>query len=240
MWFVVAGFAAVALAHMAPFPFLLEFLGPGRSVWQGPPSPDAPTIYLTFDDGPNPEATPDLLDVLRREGVPATFFVIPAHLTADTAPIVRRALDEGHGIALHAETRALMLRSPEDLAAWIDAEGDRIEALVGARPCRLFRPHAGWRGGEMYAGLDRAGYRLAGWGFSMWDFNFWRAPNPDRLAARLAGRATDGSIVVMHDGHHRNPRADRRRTVETTTRLVPRLRARGFRFGSLCTAADPA
>lgn len=86
----------------------------------------------------------------------------------------------------------------------------------------------------MYEGLDRSGYRLAGWGFSMWDFNFWRAPKPDKLASRLAGRASDGSIVVMHDGHHKNPRADRHRTVETTARLIPLLRARGFTFDRLC------
>jgi peptidoglycan/xylan/chitin deacetylase (PgdA/CDA1 family) len=86
----------------------------------------------------------------------------------------------------------------------------------------------------MYAGLDRAGYTLAGWGFGMWDWNWWRATKPERLASRLAGRASDGSVVVMHDGHHKNPRADRRRTVDATAELIPMLRARGFEFGVLC------
>src|SRR4029453_237761 len=58
-----------------------------------------PTVYLTFDDGPNPEATPQLLDVLARHGVSATFFVIDKHLTPGTAPILRRALVEGHAEA---------------------------------------------------------------------------------------------------------------------------------------------
>jgi peptidoglycan/xylan/chitin deacetylase (PgdA/CDA1 family) len=238
MIFMLAGIAIVVLAHTAPFPFLLEYLGPGRSVWQSSHAGDAPTVFLTYDDGPNPDATPALLDVLAREGAVATFFVIPDHITDDTAAIVRRAMDEGHGVALHSGTRALMLKSPAALASLLDAQADRIEALAGARPCRLFRPHAGWRGGEMYAGLDRGGYTLAGWGLGMWDFNWWRATKPERLASRLASKASDGSIVVMHDGHHKNPRADRRRTVEATAELVPLLRQRGFRFGSLCETLE--
>jgi chitooligosaccharide deacetylase len=234
MWFVLAGFVAVALAHMAPFPFLLEYMGPGRSLWQGPPSPGPPTLFLTYDDGPNPTATPALLDALAETGAPATFFIIPEHVTPDTAPILRRAIDEGHAVAMHAKSRALMLKSPAELAAWLEDSAAAIEALVGARPCRLFRPHAGWRGGTMYEGLDRAGYRLTGWGFSMWDFNFWRRPSPARLAARLAARASDGSIVVMHDGDDQDPRADRQATVETTRLLVPLLRGRGFGFATLC------
>ena len=176
-----------------------------RSLWEGPKGDLAPAIYLTYDDGPNPEATPQLLDVLAREGASATFFVIPEFVTAETAPLVWRAVEEGHGVALHSGTRALMLKAPDDLATLLEVQADQIEALSGARPCRLFRPHAGWRGSQMYDGLDRAGYRLAGWGFAMWDFNWWRAPQPARLAARLAVRASDGSIVVMHDGHHRIP-----------------------------------
>ena len=92
MWFFLAGFALVALAHTVPAPFLLEYIGPGRSIWEGPGGGESPTIYLTYDDGPNPEATPALLDALAREGVKVTFFVIPDHVTAATAPILRRAM----------------------------------------------------------------------------------------------------------------------------------------------------
>ena len=59
-----------------------------------------------------------------------------------------------------------------------------------------------------------------------------------RVAERLADRASDGDIVVMHDGHHANPRADRQRTVMATAGLIPRLKARGFRFGNLCEARE--
>jgi peptidoglycan/xylan/chitin deacetylase (PgdA/CDA1 family) len=236
MWWVVVSIAAgiVALAYTAPFPFLLEWIGPDRSVWHVPRRDGAPTIYLTFDDGPNPTATPALLDVLAREDATATFFVIPKHVTADTAPIVRRMVEDGHRVALHSHTRAWMLETPEAFERRLVREADRIAGLAGMPPCRLFRPHAGWRGGQMYAGLDRADYTLAGWSFGMWDWNWWRASPPDRLASRLARRASDGDIVVMHDGHHENPRADRQRTVAAAAQLIPLLRQRGFEFGVLC------
>jgi chitooligosaccharide deacetylase len=238
VWLLLLGAALAVLAETVPFPFLLDYANRERSLWEGPPGDGAPAIYLTFDDGPNPAATPALLDVLAREAVTATFFVIPKHVTTATAAIVQRAAADGHGIALHSHTRALMLDAPAALAARLEAQADAIEALAGTRPCRLFRPHAGWRSRTMFAGLARIDYRLAGWGFAMWDFNWWRAPQPERLAARLAGRASNGSIVVMHDGHHEDPSADRDRTVAATAALIPRLRQRGFLFRSLCPAAS--
>lgn len=237
LWLVAAiGFGVVTLVHTAPFPFLLEWIGPGRSVWHMPRQPDAPTVYLTFDDGPNPTATPALLDLLQRERVPATFFIIPRHVTAETTPILRRMAAEGHAIALHSHTRSAMLAQPAALVRQFEAEAQRIATAAGAEPCPFFRPHAGWRSGQMYTGLDRAGYTLAGWSFGMWDFNWWRASRPDRLASRLAAKASDGDIVVMHDGHHENPRADRRRTVQATAELIPLLRQKGLNFGRLCEA----
>ena len=70
MWFLLIGLAAVVVSHTAPFPFLLEWIGPGRWVWERPKGDGVPTIYLTYDDGPNPAATPELLDVLAREARP--------------------------------------------------------------------------------------------------------------------------------------------------------------------------
>jgi chitooligosaccharide deacetylase len=230
------GIGVAALAHTAPFPFLLEWIGPGRSVWHMPRRDGIPTVYLTYDDGPNPRATPALLDVLAREGVQATFFLIPKHVTADTAPIVRRIMNDGHAVALHSHTRGQMLKRPDVLARELTADADRLATLGGSQPCRLFRPHAGWRGGEMYAGLDRAGYTLTGWSFGLWDWNWWRPSRPEKLASRLAAKASDGDIVVMHDGHHENPRADRERTVRATAELIPLLRTKGLAFGRLCNA----
>ena len=222
------------MAHTAPAPFLLEWITPGRSMWHGPRQQGVKTIYLTYDDGPNPTATPALLDVLAKEAVHATFFVIPAHMTPETGAIVRRAHQDGHGVALHSHTRSLMVKRPSDLAALLDRQSAEIAQLSGKPPCSLFRPHAGWRSGMMYSGLRRSGRTLAGWSFGMWDWDWWRKPRPEQLADRLARKASDGDIVVMHDGHHIDPRADRQRTVDATAALIPKLKTRGFQFKSLC------
>ena len=230
---VVLG-AAVA-AHMVPFPFLLEAFRPAGSVWRVKPTPGSPpTIYLTFDDGPNAQWTPPLLDALKEADVSATFFLIDEHITDATAPIVRRMVDEGHAIGLHSGTRRLMIASPDEMAAHLDLAAARITAITGREPCRLFRPHAGWRSTSMYAGLKKANYRLAGWSWGMWDWDWWRTPRADRIAKRLLGKASAGDIVVIHDGHHKDPSRDRAYAAETVRRLAPSLQQRGFHFGTLC------
>jgi peptidoglycan/xylan/chitin deacetylase (PgdA/CDA1 family) len=234
MWVLIAVVTTVVLAHTAPFPFLLDRFAPARSLWHMPRHANAPAVYLTYDDGPNPVATPDLLDVLHDSGVRATFFLIDSHITDETAPIVRRMFAEGHAVALHSDTRALMIKTPAALADTLTRQRQRIQDLAGAEPCRLFRPHAGWRSVSMIKGLERIDHRLVGWSFGLWDFNWYRRPEPGALAARLARRASPGDIVVMHDGHHVDPRPDRRYTVEATRLLVPALQARGFTFGRLC------
>jgi peptidoglycan/xylan/chitin deacetylase (PgdA/CDA1 family) len=242
MFFLIAlGIGVVFLAHTAPFPFLLEAFAPSKSIWRVPDAPGQKgpaRVYLTFDDGPNPAATPALLDVLRDSGAHATFFLIDDHLTDATVPIVRRMFDEGHAVALHSNSRALMMKTPSDLAALLTGYADRIERLAGSRPCRLFRPHAGWRSGSMYEGLQQIDYRLAGWSWGLWDWNWFRRREADKLAARLARRASRGDIIVMHDGHHIDPAADRRYAIEATRQLVPALRQRGYEFGLLCAPSS--
>jgi chitooligosaccharide deacetylase len=231
--FIAVAFGLVALAHTAPFPFLLDWGGTGQPLWRMPAT-DPPTVYLTFDDGPNPEATPALLDVLARERTAATFFLIERHITGETAPIVRRIVEEGHAIGLHSHTRALTVMAPDRLARTLEAFADRIEQIGGARPCRAFRPHAGWRSGTMLQALDLIDYRLVGWGWRLWDWNWYRRPSASATVARVLGGVEPGDIVVLHDGHHENPRSDRRHTVETAAALIPALRSRGFGFGRIC------
>ena len=233
-------FAGIALAHTAPFPFLLEAFRPSKSLWRVSPVPGTPaTIYLTFDDGPNRDWTPPLLDALEEAGVRATFFLIDEHIIPETESIVRRLTAERHAIGLHSGTRRLMLTSPATLAATLNARAARIASIAGQEPCRLFRPHAGWRSATMYDGLEQAGYRLAGWSWGLWDWDWWRRPRAERVAARVARRASSGDIVVIHDGHHADPRADRSHAALTVRLLVPELRARGFEFGTLCESGAP-
>jgi peptidoglycan-N-acetylglucosamine deacetylase len=223
----------MTLAHTAPAPFLLDAMAGDRAVWQMPRR-SAPTVYLTYDDGPNPQTTPDLLDVLAAEGARATFFVIDAHVNEDTAPILRRMFADGHAVGLHSDTRAYLLMPAEDLAETLGAAADRIEQLGGSPPCNAFRPHGGWRGSEMYKALDLMDYRLYGWGWMLWDWNWTRERTADATAARIDARIDPGDIVVMHDGDESAPLEDQRHTVEATRWLVPALRARGFEFGTVC------
>jgi peptidoglycan-N-acetylglucosamine deacetylase len=224
----------IAAVHTAPFPFLLEAFRPSQSLWRVKPSGGPPTIYLTFDDGPNAQWTPALLDALRETGVRATFFLIEEQITGETAPIVKRIAGDGHAIALHSGNRWLMMHSPEAIAGRLASFADRIRSIAGQEPCRLFRPHGGWRSTTMYAGVRQAGYQLTGWSWGMWDWDWWHTRRGDRVARRLARKASAGDIIVIHDGHHKNPAADRRHAGETVRHLVPALRARGFQFETLC------
>jgi peptidoglycan/xylan/chitin deacetylase (PgdA/CDA1 family) len=233
MLFLVFAVAAV-VSHFAPFPFLLD--GSDETVWRMPRT-DPPTVYLTFDDGPNPTATPQLLDVLARHGVAATFFVIDKHITRETAPIVQRAFEEGHAVAIHWHSRELMFRRPTYVASTIQDAAGRLELLTGHQACRAFRPHGGGRSLPMIAGAAEAGYQMVGWGWMLWDFNWFRQRRADDIVPRLAAYASPGDIIVIHDGHHKNPRADRRYAVETVDRLIPELRKRGLQFGTICPPA---
>ena len=230
---VAIGVAVVALAHTAPFPFALDALHASRVTWRMPTAGLPPTIYLTFDDGPNPTATPPLLDVLAAERVRATFFLIERHITDETAPIGRRIADEGHSMALHSHTRAEMVRRPEELAGQLTAFARRLQALTGREPCPAFRPHAGWRSTQMMEGLRQIDYQLVGWGFGLWDFDMFRKRST-KIVPRLVSRASAGDIVVIHDGHHVDPRADRQYAVDVTRLLIPALREKGFQFGTIC------
>src|SRR5438874_11391690 len=131
MWIlIVVGAGVVALAHTAPAPFLFDALAGRRSVWHMPKT-TPPAIYLTFDDGPNPTTTPDLLDVLAREHVQATFFLIDRHITDRTALLVRRMFADGHAVALHSHTRRYMIMTPAELAAALSDAADRVARIAG-------------------------------------------------------------------------------------------------------------
>jgi peptidoglycan/xylan/chitin deacetylase (PgdA/CDA1 family) len=232
---IVLAFAGVlTLTHIAPFPFLLDAAAGRLSVWRGPHPRDKKEIYLTFDDGPNPIATPELLDLLKEKDVRATFFLIDRHLDADTAPIIRRMFEEGHGVALHSADRWLMVRSPSSIERTLVDAADRIEAMAGRRPCPLFRPHAGWRSVTLMSALSRLKYRLVGWSWMVWDWNWFRKRTGERVASQILRHAAPGKIIVIHDGHHKNREADRRYAIDATRRIIDGLRARGFAFRNLC------
>jgi peptidoglycan-N-acetylglucosamine deacetylase len=234
MWIILlVAVVLIALAHTAPAPLLLDAWAGGRAVWHMPRDQPS-TVYLTYDDGPNPSTTPALLDVLARERVHATFFLIDEHVNAVTAAIVRRMFADGHAVAQHSGKRWLLLKSPAAVAATLMAAADRIERLAGQRPCRAFRPHGGWRSISMYRGLRQIDYDLIGWGWMLWDVDPLRRRVADRVVDRLVSRASAGDILVMHDGDEKAPHQPQPQTVEATARLIPALRDRGLSFGTVC------
>jgi peptidoglycan/xylan/chitin deacetylase (PgdA/CDA1 family) len=129
-----------------------------------------------------------------------------------------------------------MIMTPRDLAMRLTEAASRIERLAGRPPCRAFRPHAGWRSGSMYRGLKEIDYTLVGWGWGLWDWNWYRPRTAASIVPRIVRRASPGDIIVLHDGHHVDPRADRQYAVAATAALVPALQAKGFQFGTICDA----
>ena len=231
---IVAVCAIAALVHIAPFRFLLDAIHGDAAVWRMPVTGPEKPIYLTFDDGPNPTATPELLDLLREKNVRATFFLIDNYVTEATAPLVRRMFEEGHCVGQHTGRRWLLLRSPSHVADWLNAGARKIERLTGQRQARLFRPHAGWRSEAMFRGVGRAGYKVVGWSWMSWDWTGLRKRTGARVAAHLVAHAGPGKIMVIHDGHHRNPRANRTYAIEATRRIVDELTVDGYTFETLC------
>jgi chitooligosaccharide deacetylase len=235
---LIAASVVLTLAHVAPFRFVLDAVQGDASVWRIPVSGPEKPIYLTFDDGPNPMATPELLSVLTEKDVRATFFVIDDYVTDTTAPMVRRMFEEGHCVAQHTNRRWLLLRSPSHVARMLQDGADKIERLTGYAPSKNFRPHAGWRSQAMFRGAERAGYRIVGWSWMSWDWVWFRKRTGARVAKQLIEHAAPGNILVIHDGHHRNPRMDRKYAVDATRIVIDELRAMGYTFGTLCDSSN--
>jgi peptidoglycan-N-acetylglucosamine deacetylase len=223
-----------ALSHTAPFPFLFDAAVGKVSVWRVHQPANQRVVYMTFDDGPNPTVTPELLDLLKDRNVRVTFFLIDEHVTEANAWIVRRMFAEGHTVGQHSGNRWLMLHSESRLAADLQTEASHIALLTGHRPCPIFRPHAGWRSILMFRAMSRLHYRLVGWSWLTWDWHWFRRRTGDRVAHQVLAHAGPGKIIVIHDGHHRNPRADRRYALEATRRIVDGLRAKGYNFATFC------
>ena len=220
----------LVLTHTAPAPGLFDLAAGPRAIWHMPRT-SPPTVYLTYDDGPNGSTTPMLLDVLAREHVRATFFLVDREITDRTVPLVARMFAEGHAVALHSDSRLDLLMSPAAFARKLTTTADCIEGLTGhRRSAGSVRTQAGVRR-RCTPVWQRIDYRLIGWGWMRWDWNWYRQRTAEATVARVMARIQPGDIVVMHDGNVYNPSESQRHTVEATARLIPLLRAKGYAFG---------
>jgi len=187
-------------------------------------------IALTFDDGPSSQFTPAILDILRTEGVKATFFVVglPAVLHPD---ILRRAYAEGHDIGNHTFTHPELTVIPKwDLKIELSATQRVIEAELGIQPL-LFREPYGSDEETISAGDARSiedtsefGYMTIGMHINPKD---WTEPPADKIANTVLTQAERhlGHIVLMHDAG-----GDRNETVAALPKIIQQLKSRGYRF----------
>ncbi|MBL8188769.1 MAG: glycosyltransferase [Acidobacteria bacterium] len=198
-------------------------------------------VALTFDDGPDEEWTPQILDILKREGVPATFFIIGQNGQANPG-LVKRIVAEGHDIGNHSYTHPNLGEIPGRLTELeLSATQRLIESLTG-RSTRLFRaPYFGDAEPqtadevEPAAIANRLGYIIAGLRV---DPDDWALPGANAIVERtMAGIENPnpderGQVVLLHDGG-----GDRTQTVEALPRLIHALRAKGYHFTTVSQLA---
>jgi len=188
-------------------------------------------VALTFDDGPNPDATPRILDTLRAEGVAATFFLLGKHV--DRWPgLAARVADEGHGVGNHGyHHRKLHACGPGYVRLDLELGTDSIVRATGTKPAYFRAPH-GFRS-PWVSGIARGlGQRTVGWTLGVWDS---ARPGDAEITRRAVDGARNGTILLLHDGDGYDPGGDRRQTAAALPRIIAELRARGFRFVTLPT-----
>ncbi len=187
-------------------------------------------LALTFDDGPSVPETPQILDILRQEGVPASFFCVGEQVRRHP-DLVRRMAREGHLVGSHADSHVNLLGcSPE--RSWREIrEGVRVLArILGEEPV-WFRPPYGMRYPWTLGQARSLGLSTALWSNCPRD---WQAPGAEVLARRVVERLCPGDVVLLHDGG-----GDRSQTVQALSLLIPLVRARGYRFVRLDALQEP-
>ena len=190
---------------------------------------DARRIALTFDDGPNPDATPRILDVLGAEAVPATFFLLGKHVERWPG-IAQRVVAEGHDVGNHGyHHRTLHRRGPAYVELDLALGAQVIERATGTRP-RYFRAPHGFRNPWVSRAARSLGERVAGWTLGVWDTD---RPGAEVIARRCIEGARPGTILLLHDGDGYDPHGDRGQTAAALPAIVSGLRERGYEFAGL-------
>lgn len=191
------------------------------------PSADSRTLYLTFDDGPDPHYTPELLDLLDQYDIKASFFVV-ARFAQQNPALLHRMQRSGHLIGLHSLCHKNgMLQPPHD--AFQDfAQAVDILHHLGV-PVRYYRPPWGHWNVVSLAQLHRFRMKPVLWDVMAQD---WRADiTAPEIAARLIGRTAGGDIVCLHDGRGKDGAPAR--TIVALRRVLPYCLAHGYRFDTV-------
>jgi peptidoglycan/xylan/chitin deacetylase (PgdA/CDA1 family) len=183
-----------------------------------------PEIALTFDDGPNPFYTPQILAILQRYGVKATFFDV-GYLVVDYPSIVRQEYNQGNIVANHSWSHPqLTLLSAPAILSQITSASHAIQAAIGARPT-FFRPPYGAMNRTVLAEARYAGDTTVLWDDTAED---WRLPGVAFIVSKILRLARDGAIILMHDGG-----GNRAQTVAALPIIITALKNRGFHFATM-------
>ena len=181
-----------------------------------------PVLALTFDDGPNPELTPPLLDILRREGVRATFFVIGRNVDA-YPDIARRIVAEGHEIANHSYNHpALTSVGASRVNEEIEKTNASIMRATGRCPTTMRPPYGALNERVRQTILKDHGLDVVLWSVDPLD---WKRPGAGVVADRLVQGAHPGAILLAHDIHPG--------TIEAVPEVIERLKAKGYGFATV-------
>lgn len=191
-----------------------------------------PSCALTFDDGPDPVFTPQVLDELARLGAVATFFVVGGKVRRHPE-LVRRMLAEGHRVGSHSHTHRKPWETPGRLIAADYAAGRSALEEVTGTSVRLFRPPYGWLS-------VRTAYWIRAHAPNAWiwsvDPDDWRPEATTAGIAETSARLGPGDVMLLHDGVEGPPAEvgqDRSATVAAVARIVEAARDRGLSFVTL-------
>jgi peptidoglycan/xylan/chitin deacetylase (PgdA/CDA1 family) len=202
--------SAPASAHGGPTPVVVDTARGHGNV-----------VSFTFDDGPNPPDTLHLLAVLRKRHVKAVFCLVGDQVKAHPE-VVRRIAAEGHTLCNHSMHHDdLSTFTPAQIEADLAATSRLIHQAVPWARIAYFRAPFGAWGQSPQVAAD-LGMQPLGWRFDIED---WVPPGTDVLVQRIRDRITPGAVVLMHDGG-----GDRSQTVEAVDRIIPELRAEGWRL----------
>lgn len=181
-------------------------------------------VALTFDDGPDPIYTAQVLDILKENAVPATFFVVGQHAVL-RPDLVQRAVREGHEIENHTYTHPHLDTQP---AMRVEEEISNTEAVITTlsnyRPV-YFRPPRRMYNQQIIDTSKARGYRLVLWTIGL---EHHASQTPEEMAQRVIDKASPGMIILAHDGI-----LDRSRTVAALPMVIKGYRGLGYRFVTL-------
>ena len=188
-----------------------------------------PEIALTFDDGPNPYYTPQVLAILQKYGVKATFFDV-GYLVADYPSIVLQECNEGNIVANHSWSHpVLTYLSAQAILSQLTSTTKAIQAAIGVRPT-FFRPPYGATNNIVLTQARRLGYTTVLWDGSAGD---WKLPGVGVITSKLLSYVRDGAILLLHDGG-----GNRAQTVAALPTIITTLENRGYKFVTIQQLVD--